>query len=155
MTRKSGRGIGRLGIDRTRRTPAVTAAVIGLATLVVLLTPPAAGAQEPAADRGKVLVVTVPRVTWDDIAEHRPPALLELLSRSAVAALSVRSVGSDTGVGEGYASLGAGNRAAADPGDAGLALAPDEPFEGTGAADAFTRRTGRPADGEVLHLMAG
>ena len=74
----------------------------------------------------------------------RPPNILCLLDRSAVASMSVRTIGSRTSLGEGYASIGAGNRAGVADVNAGNALGPTEQFEDGTAAATYTRRTGWP-----------
>jgi len=95
--------------------------VVGLAAVVLALaaTMPAASAQPtepPAVD--KVLIFSVPTLTWQTVLDAQPPALSGLLERSAVASLSVRTIGPRTSLGEGYATVGAGNRAAVADDDA-------------------------------------
>lgn len=101
----------------------------------------------------RVLVVSLPRLTWGDIVRARPPALLGLLDRSVLASMSVRSVGPRTTLGAGYASIGAGNRAGADAIDEGLAFGA---HEGVGTAEAsatYAYRTGwNPSSAAVLQL---
>ena len=94
------------------------AAMLGLAAVVVGLVATIAGAGAWSADRPspvrqaeKVLIFSVPTLTWQSVLDERPPVLTGLLERSAVASLSVRTVGPRTSLGEGYLSLGAGNRA--------------------------------------------
>jgi hypothetical protein len=99
-----------------------------------------------------VVLVSVPTLTWSDLADAPPPAIRKLLASSAVASLSVRTIGPRTTIAEGYVSLGAGNRATVRPESASSAFGPDDPFEGTTAASAFTRRTGQRARGAVLQL---
>ena len=60
---------------------------------------------------------------------------MELLEQSAVASLSVRAIGPRTDLGEGYVTLGAGNRARVDRNRAGDAVDADEQIgPNTGAA---------------------
>jgi hypothetical protein len=95
------------------------AAVLLLAFLAVLLagvpTAPAAEEAAGAADDGwradRVLVVGVPGLTWDDVAADATPELWQLADGAAIGALSVRAAGSTTCVLDGWATLGAGNRA--------------------------------------------
>lgn len=104
--------------------------VLGLAAVVVALaaTMPGAGAQSgeapsPMSTAEKVLVFSVPTLTWQMVLDEEPPVLSGLLGRSAVASLSVRTIGPRTTLGEGYATIGAGNRAAlADDGAAPVAV---------------------------------
>jgi hypothetical protein len=59
----------------------------------------------------KVLILSLPTLDWAVVAEEQPPALSDLLARSALASLSVRTVGPQTSLREGYATVGAGARA--------------------------------------------
>ena len=61
--------------------------------------------------------------------------------------MSVRTIGSRTSLGEGYASIGAGNRAGVADANAGNALGPNEQIEDGTARATYTRRTGWPATG--------
>lgn len=130
------------------------AAAVGLVLLVLavgLLTP--AGAA-PAQDEGpgKVLVVTAPGLRWADLVDHDLPNIEGWMADAAVAMLSLRTLGARTGLGEGYATIGAGNRASVSASIAGEALEPPERYEGGTARHAYERRTGTEAVGEVLHL---
>ena len=109
-----------------------------------------AGAQRVDVERA--LIVSLPAVTWDLVARERPPNLLALLEESAVASMSVRTIGAYTDAGEGYATIGAGNRASAERSSAGLAFDRDAGYEEGEVADVYTRRAGVPADGNVFHL---
>ena len=129
----------------------------GLVTLVVgacvlTMAPSAAAAPAAPATVDRVLIISVPRLTWKDVADQRPPALLSLFRRSAVASMSLRTVSSRTTLGEGYATIGAGNRASVDELTAGLAFDANERFENSTAAAVYQRRTGRPPTGGVLDL---
>ena len=131
----------------TRRWPLALA--ILLAT--VALAPPAS-AQDDPAEVEKVLILSLPRLRWEDVAESDMPALQELLGKGSVANLSVRTIGPRTSPGEGYATVGAGNRAAVPELDAGNGLQRDESdFEGDGLA-VFTRRMGEPPRGDVFTI---
>jgi hypothetical protein len=110
-----------------------------------------AGAQD--AD-GRVLVISAPRLIWQDIVDLQPPALTGLFGRSAVASLSVRAIGPRTDIGEGYVTIGAGNRARIDRAVAGDAVGADEVLDGRSGAELYELATGRRPDGTVLHLAA-
>jgi hypothetical protein len=102
---------------------------------------------------GKVLIVSYPDLQWQHVLDDRPPVLLGLLRRSAVASMSVRTIGPYTTLGEAYSTLGAGNRAGAEDLSAGQAYPPSAGVEGDTAADVFGRRCGCSATGmAVLHL---
>jgi hypothetical protein len=83
-----------------------------LLTALVGLMLPAAGAA--AADGGsadRVVIVGVAGLTWDDVDAETTPQLWELAEQAPIGALSVRAARSTTCVLDGWATLGAGNRA--------------------------------------------
>ncbi len=138
------------------RRPGRTAALVGLivAVAVAALGPAPAGAGEPrAGEPGKVLVVTLPRVTWDQLDRSLTPELWEFLDGAAVASLSTRTVGPRTDSAGAYLTIGAGNRAdSLDPASAGEAANAAESTPAGPAAAVFQRRTGEVPSGEVLAL---
>jgi hypothetical protein len=89
-----------------------------------------------------VLIVTAPRLTWETVERVRPPHIMGLLRRSAVASLSVRTARPVTTPGSAYLTLGAGNRAATDPAFDGVVLNVEASYQGTSAAAAYQRTTG-------------
>jgi hypothetical protein len=100
-----------------------------LAPLALLLgsSLPLAGAADGAqadvtADR--VLVVGVPGLTWDDVDRAATPELWDLAGESAIGAMSVRAARSTTCLLDGWATLGAGNRARVPGPDEGLPPVP-------------------------------
>lgn len=111
-----------------------------------------------AADAGeratveRVVVLAVPTLTWQLVAEEQPPVLTELLSQSAVASASVRTIGTTTSSGEGYATMGAGNRVAVSDELAGAAFAPGTEVGGEAAGAILDRRGGRADGAAVVHL---
>ncbi|MGH8972836.1 MAG: hypothetical protein ACRD0C_06485 [Acidimicrobiia bacterium] len=126
------------------------AAVMLVATAVAAPPAPAAGAKTRTVDR--VLVLSVPHVAWSDLGRGDTPRLDALLDGSAIANLSVRGMRRRTTPGEGYATVSAGTRAGAPRDIDGVALGLEEPYEGGTAAEAFRRRTGRPASGAAVNL---
>ncbi|HEX2418929.1 MAG TPA: hypothetical protein VHJ83_12545, partial [Micromonosporaceae bacterium] len=130
-----------------------------VAVLLGLVSAPATAAPGGPATAGqptveKVLIFSLPRVTWADFAEADLPHLTELLSHSMVAKLSPRTAGPRTMAADGYATIGAGNRAdgAATEIVGGYALDRDERIDGRFAYQAYQARVGRQSDGRVLHL---
>lgn len=119
-----------------------------------------ANAQEPArADDAqtvpegrRVLVISVPGLTWQDVNEEHLPNLQSLLDASAVANVSLRVERMATLAGEGYATLGSGTRAVAPLALAGMGFGAAEPFGSGAATDELRRQLGFPPEGEVLHL---
>ena len=95
----------------------------------------------------------MPRLVWQDVADQRPPHLMALLGQSAVASLSVRAIGPRTDLGEGYVTLGAGNRARVDRSRAGDAVDAGEQIGPNTGAALYRALTGQdPADAAVLSL---
>ena len=95
----------------------------------------------------------MPRLVWQDVADQRPPHLMELLGQSAVASLSVRAIGPRTDLGEGYVTLGAGNRARVDRNRAGDAVDAGEQIGPNTGAAIYQALTGHdPAGAAVLSL---
>lgn len=136
------------------RAAAVAAAFVATVALVLA---PAASAQDDAggsgaADVGRVLIVSIPRLTWDEVADEDLPNLDRFLAESAVGDLSLRSIGPRTSLGEGYLTMGSGNRAGVRDADSGRMLGANDPFENGTAGDAYTRRTGWPASGSLVQL---
>lgn len=91
-------------------------ALLGVATVLAALWPAAAGAASPSRPR-RIVIVSVPGMTWEDVNAGRTPTVASLADRWAVAAMSVRTTGAATDLASGYASIGAGNRARSTGGD--------------------------------------
>ena len=72
---------------------------------------PAAAAGEDQWRADRVLSVAVPGLVWSDLDPERTPQLWALAEDSAIGALSVRAGRSTTCLLDGWATLGAGNRA--------------------------------------------
>ncbi|MGY1849265.1 MULTISPECIES: hypothetical protein [unclassified Blastococcus] len=103
-----------------------TAALVALVLLLLVGLPTGAGAvadqQDYAADR--VVVVGVPGLTWADVDATATPQLWALAEGSAIGATSVRAARSTTCLLDGWATLGAGNRARFPGTDEGLPPVP-------------------------------
>jgi hypothetical protein len=127
---------------------ALGAALVG--TVGIASASPAA-AQDGSGDRGRVVVVSLPTLGWEDVVEHQPEAILDVLQQSAIASTSVRTIGPHTTLGEAYVTMGAGNRATVDNLVAGLAYEPADPIDEWGnAGEVYERRTGEPVDGAAV-----
>lgn len=130
---------------------------VGALALVVVATlvPLASGAAaEPAAPKstGRVLIVSIPRLTWPQIVDRDVPNIERFMAESAVGDLSLRTIGPRTSLGEGYITMGAGNRAGVREADAGRMLSAADLYENGTAADAYRRRTGWAPEGKLLQL---
>lgn len=100
---------------------------------------------------GKVLVVGIPGLTWEDIVRTRPPAMTSLASRGAIGNVSIRA---SNRLGEGYATLGAGNRTVT-AGSSGWAFNEDEVVHSGRAAALFEAQSGEVASGRVVVVPIG
>ena len=91
-----------------------TAASLAAAGLLLACPPPVAGAAVDAPGPvpvERVVVVGVPGLSWADVDAEATPELWALAEESSIGALSVRAARSTTCLLDGWATLGAGNRA--------------------------------------------
>ncbi|HEY1280807.1 MAG TPA: hypothetical protein VGF22_14110, partial [Acidimicrobiales bacterium] len=132
-----------MSAGRAAVVTSLLAAAVGGVLLAATLE--ARGAVAPAAPppAEKVLVVSVPRLVWQDVADQRPPALLAFLAESAYASTSVRTIGPRTELGDGYVTIGAGNAAKVDPAVAGRAVTATESVGSASGADLYRKTTGQ------------
>lgn len=140
-------------------------APIVLAVVVIVTAGPALGStgpveqRDPSAARSssrRVLIIATPRLRWEDVASVRPPHLLALADRSAVASMSVRVVNPATSPADGYATIGAGNRTnlgARFPADE--AFGEGERFGGLHVSALFRSLTGRAPTQPVVVPQIG
>lgn len=119
-----------------------------------------AGEQEPD-EVPRVLLLSLPTLSWDEVQGHDLPHLEGLFERSAVASLSVRGIRTTTDAGDGYTTMGAGGRARGPVAAVGAAYEVDERVAGEGdgegdpAGEVFSRRTGVDAPDGGLVSIAG
>lgn len=106
----------------TRRAVLVLLAV--LATLAGLAAPAAAAPAGDDVRADRVLVVGVPGLTWSDVTPDGTPELWALAGDSTLGAMSVRAARGTTCVLDGWATIGAGNRARVPGPDDGLPPVP-------------------------------
>lgn len=132
-----------------------------VATATTLATPPSGSATVPtgaasapagSVTAGRVLLVSYPRLRWSDVIASQAPNLSALLRVSTVASLSVNSASGHTGLGDGYATLGALNPMAAPEPQAGLAYNVDEAVGERQAGDIAGTGTNKATRGAVVHL---
>jgi hypothetical protein len=126
----------------------VALVTVGLLGDVAAAAPPA-----PASRRvGRVLMISLPSVTWADLEAADAPNLDRLFADSAVADLLTRAGGKRFSLGNGYVTIGAGTRAVAPDRVAGEGYDASEPIEGGTAAEVFARRTGLRVDDGLVQL---
>ena len=119
----------------------------------ITVAPAAAAPEGPSPRPDRVLIISLPGLTWEDIDSHDVPNLRSLLDDSAVADLATRTISRRTEPPDGYVTLGAGTRAiGAGTRIDGEAFEVDEPIEGDTAGQVFARRTGRDARAGLVHL---
>lgn len=107
---------------------------------------------KPASKPGRLLVVSMPGLTWADVKGQDLPALKGLLADSALAALAPRSVVARSGPGDAYLTISGGSRATTAPAIDGQVLAVDEQSSGSAAGDIYRRRTGNDPSGPYVSL---
>ncbi len=121
---------------RARRARLVLAAVAGLVALAGC----ASGEPVGSSPVGRVLLVSLPGVTWADVREGELPTLRALADESAVGDISTRIGRRGASTTDAYLSIGAGTRALAPTVDVAVALDPDEVYAGVPAAEILRRR---------------
>ena len=95
-------------------------------TSVVVLVDASCGASSPSHPPvRRLLVVTLPAVTWSDLESVDLRHLQGLVESAAAGSMSLRAVHRFTSPGEGYVTLGAGTRAVADDSLDNVPVAPD------------------------------
>ncbi|MCU1370000.1 MAG: hypothetical protein JWO77_1194 [Ilumatobacteraceae bacterium] len=132
------------------------AAVLALAALV-LVAAVSGCSDDRVASPGpvrRVLVVTVPGVTWSDVSAETTPHLQALVDGSAIGDVSTRIGAFRQSATAAYLTLGAGTRSVVPDVDTGVALNPGEVHGGVPAAELVRRRTGRPVDG-IAYIPVG
>jgi hypothetical protein len=102
----------------------------------------------------RVLVVSMPGVTWADVRAGDLPTLARLVGEAAVGDLSTRIGRRGASTTDAYLSIGAGTRALAPTVDVAVALDPDETYAGVQASEVLRRRLGRVPSG-VAYLPMG
>jgi len=125
------------------------ALVLGAVALVGGLPAASAGAQE--RDQ-RILVISVPGLTWAEVRDHDLPNVEAFLEGAALADMAPRGVSARATPGAAYLTISAGARATSDPFVDGQQLAVDEQSAGSTAGEIFERRTGTGADGTYVSL---
>jgi len=111
-----------------------------------------AAAAEGQRPVDRVLVLSLPTVTFGDLEDAELPALEGLLARSAVADLSTRSVVRSTNAGDGYTTVGSGTRARGRGALDGLVFEQGEDYGGVPADEAYRQRVGSEPPGPIFSL---
>ena len=131
----------------------IVAAVAALSTLAAAA--PGAAAQDDGrgdATAERVLLISVPGLTWAEVRDHDLPAIEGLLEQSALADMAPRGVSPRSTPGAAYLTISAGSRATSAPLIDGQQLALGEQAGGSSADEIFRRRTGVEPDGSYVAL---
>ncbi|MCB0972572.1 MAG: hypothetical protein KDA97_13785 [Acidimicrobiales bacterium] len=128
--------------------------VVALGLLVVGLGGCGGADEEPAEPVRRVLVFTMPGVTWDEVEGAELPHLEALFDRSAIGDVSTRIGRAPASTAAGYLTVGAGTRAVTGGIERGVALNPDELHAGIPASDLLERRLGRTVDA-IAYIPVG
>lgn len=140
-----------------RRTVTCLVALVALGTVAslgMLGAGPAGAAPGGIGDTagGRLLVVSMPGLTWSEVADLDLPALETFVDGAAVADLAPRGVFPRSGPGDAYLTISAGTRATTERLVDGQVLALDEQSSGSAAGEIFTRRTGITPSGPFVSL---
>ncbi len=138
----------------TRSAVLALAAVVVLGAVVgtVVVGSVGAGAAPPGVHHRRVLVLSMPALTWQDLQGRRLPNLERLLASSAMGDLAMRTADGPASLGGGYATIGAGARAASASTTADSAYGVEETYGAGTAGEEFTRRTGLHVASGVVYL---
>lgn len=135
-----------------RRRLALGALLVAMAAVGVSALGPAPPAGGQAREARRVLVLSVPGLTWADVEAHELPHLEAFFERAALADLAPRGVSPRSGPGDAYLTISAGSRATTERATDGQVLALDETSSGSAAGEIFARRTGLTPDGDYVAL---
>ena len=127
---------------------------LGLVTLALATALPGrpAGAEAKADRPGRLLVFSMPGVSWADVQDADLPNLRAFVEDAALADLAPRSVTARSGPGDAYLTVSGGSRATTVPSIDGQVLAVDEESIGSAAGDIYQRRTGNDPAGPYVSL---
>src|SRR3546814_509727 len=102
----------------------------------------------------RVLVVSLPGVSWAEVQEADLPNLDAFVEEAAIGDISTRIGRRRASSTDAYLTIGAGTRSIAPSVDVAVALDPDEIYAGVSTADILQRRLGEVPQG-VAYLAAG
>ncbi len=137
---------------RPRRHAVRSLSLIVMAGMFVCLFAPAASAR-PSRAVHRVLVFSVPDMTWAEMKSAPMPNLRAFLEHAAVGSLApARTVNNHPGPADAYMTFAAGTRAVGSPTSDGDQLERDELVNGVPAPQVFQQRTGTKPTGAILSI---
>lgn len=136
-------------VRRSVRAGVLALVLVAAGAVVVDRAVPAGAASAPAR---RVLIVSLPMVSWADLQRADTPVLDRFVRGAAVAGLSTRVDARWTPLADGYATIGAGTRAVGLPETDGDGRGVDEPFGAATAGETFRQRTGTDPTGAVVEV---
>jgi len=126
---------------------AVARLALGALAVAIAVGGCAADRSQAEASVQRVLVVSLPGVTWRDVDARSMPNLHALAQNGAVGNLANRVGRRPADAAAAYLTMGAGTRAFATGRESGAALAPGELINGVDARGLLARRLGRAPSG--------
>lgn len=135
-----------------RRVGWLTTLVAALVAISAGLAAPVGAGESEERPVRRVLVFSIPHVSWADIQAFDLPNLQHFFATSGIAGLTTRADTRATRLADGYLTFGAGTRAVGDPATDGDSFGVDEPFGKNTAGEVYTQRTGREVKGGIVSL---
>jgi drug/metabolite transporter (DMT)-like permease len=133
-------------------------AAIAVVTLVVagvclaMVTPALAETPAAALHPQRVLIFSVPTLTWSDLDPAVAPNLTRFLDRAAIADVATRADRQPAALGAAYVTIGAGARSAGDLTTDGEGLEVGERFGAVSAGAAYRQRTADAPGSGIVDL---
>ena|GEM_PF-3375153 len=111
---------------------------------------------DKSADSSKrVLILSLPRLTWAQLETVDTPAIDSLIDRGSAGAMSVRVLGAPFTSAKGYATISAGNRSTAVSALNASFLQPGEFLNGSNAKELFINQRGKTKISNPAALAVG
>jgi hypothetical protein len=121
--------------------------------ITVLFEPLTANASNPQQQSPKVVIVSMPRVTWSMLEDIRIPNIDNLIKNGSSGSLSILTPGGAKSLENGYVTIAAGNRAGAAPAQDTTFFMKDEEVNNQLSQNIFRDERGEvPGDGEAFAL---
>lgn len=127
---------------------------VALVVVGVLVVPRPAEEPTVSAPVDRLLVVSLPGISWDDVRSGELPQLRRFVASAAAGDMPTRIGRRLASTTDAYLTMGAGTRSVAPDVEVAVALDPDETYAGVRTADILQRRLGTVPDG-VAYLAAG